>query len=124
MPTPLEVREELEKIVSSPRFATAGRLPLFLRHVVDATLADQSERLKESVLGIEFFQRGNDFDPRLDPIVRVEARRLRARLEEYYSGEGASHSVQIEIPRGAYVPVFRDAAPAAQPRRIRLRRLR
>ncbi len=115
MPTPLEVREELEKIVASPRFAAAGRLPLFLRHVVEATLSGQSERLKESVLGIEFFRRGNDFDPRLDPIVRVEARRLRARLEEYYSGDGASHSVQIEIPRGAYVPVFQDSVPAPPP---------
>lgn len=115
MPTALEVREELEKIVSSPRFATAGRLPLFLRHIVETTLAGESERLKESVLGIELFQRGNDFDPRLDPIVRVEARRLRARLEEYYAGEGASHPVQIEIPRGAYVPVFRDASAAPTP---------
>jgi TolB-like protein/Tfp pilus assembly protein PilF len=113
MLTDLQVREELQRIVESARFATAGRLPLLLRHLVEATLAGQNERLKESVLGIEFFQRGNDFDPRLDPIVRVEARRLRARLEEFYSGEGASHSVRIEIPRGAYVPVFRevDAAP-------------
>jgi TolB-like protein/Tfp pilus assembly protein PilF len=88
-------------------------LPQFLRHIVEVTLAGESERLKESILGIEFFQRGNDFDPRLDPIVRVEARRLRARLEEFYSGEGANHSVRIEIPRGAYVPVFleTDAAP-------------
>jgi len=115
VPSPQEVREELETIVASPRFATAGRLPLFLRHVVEAVLAGQSERLKESVLGIEFFQRGNDFDPRLDPIVRVEARRLRARLEAYYAGEGASHSIQIEIPRGAYVPVFREAVPVFAP---------
>lgn len=113
MLTDSQVREELQRIVESARFATAGRLPLLLRHLVEAALAGENERLKESVLGIEFFQRGNDFDPRLDPIVRVEARRLRARLEEYYSGEGASHPVKIEIPRGAYVPVFReaDAAP-------------
>ena len=102
--------EELDRIIASPRFANAGRLPLLLRHLVEATLAGQAERLKESVLGIEFFQRGNDFDPRLDPIVRVEARRLRSRLEEYYSGEGAGHAIQIEIPRGAYLPVFRVAA--------------
>lgn len=115
MPTELEVREELERVVASPRFAAAGRLPLFLRHIVEATLSGQAQRLKESVLGIELFQRGNDFDPRLDPIVRVEARRLRARLEEYYLGEGANHSIQIEMPRGAYVPVFRTTTPISPP---------
>jgi serine/threonine-protein kinase len=111
----LAVREELERVVASPRFATAGRLPLLLRHLVETTLAGQSERLKEAVLGIEFFQRGSDFDSRLDPIVRVEARRLRARLEEYYSGEGANDPVRIEIPRGTYVPVFQEAAPEIAP---------
>jgi TolB-like protein/tetratricopeptide (TPR) repeat protein len=115
VPSDAEVREELQRIVASARFVTAGRLPQFLRHVVEVALAGDVERLKESVLGIEFFKRGNDFDPRLDPIVRVEARRLRARLEEYYSGEGASHSVHIEIPRGAYVPVFRQADPDSDP---------
>jgi len=113
VPSETEVREELERIVASPRFASAGRLPLLLRHLVEAGLAGETERLKESVLGLEFFQRGDGFDPRLDPIVRVEARRLRARLEEYYAGEGADDAVRIEIPRGTYVPVFHAALSEA-----------
>lgn len=115
MPSDAEIREELHRVVESARFASAGRLPLLLRHIVEVALAGEGERLKESVLGIEFFQRGNDFDPRLDPIVRVEARRLRARLEEYYSGGGANHSIHIEIPRGAYLPVFRDVVSTPRP---------
>lgn len=111
MPTEKKIREELQRVVESGRFASSGRLPQFLQHIVEVALAGQNERLKGPVLAVELFQRGNEFDPRLDPIVRVEARRLRTRLEEYYSGEGAHHAIRIEIPRGAYVPVFLEMNP-------------
>jgi len=110
------VRAALEKVASSEGFSSAGRLPHFLRHLVEAALAGQTDRLKESVLGIEFFGRDASFDPRVDSVVRVEARRLRARLDEYYEGPGRGDAVRILLPKGVYVPEFvysGAAAPAA-----------
>lgn len=107
-----EVRAALEKVVASEGFSSAGRLPHFLRHLVEAALAGQTDRLKESVLGIEFFGRDASFDPRADSVVRVEARRLRARLEEYYEGPGRGDAVRILLPKGAYVPEFVHAGSA------------
>jgi TolB-like protein len=117
-PSPDEVRAALERILASQGFATGGRAASLLRYLVEQTLADGGERLKEYVVGVELFGRGDQFDPRVDTIVRVEARRLRQRLDDYYSGPGASELVRIEIPRGSYVPVFSrpvtvTAAPAA-----------
>lgn len=108
------MRAAVEKIVASEGFASAGRLPHFLRHLVEATLEGQTDRLKESVVGIEFFGRDPSFDPRVDSVVRVEARRLRARLEDYYSGPGREDPVRISLPKGGYVPEF-EYAPAAPP---------
>jgi len=111
--------EELEKVAASPQFAEAGRLAPFLRFVVEKALV--GEPVKEAVIGVEVFSRPVDYDPRVDPIVRVEARRLRSRLAEYYEGPGALDPVVIELPKGAYVPVFvvrelaGDAAATAPP---------
>src|SRR5580692_5125495 len=91
------VRAELEKIVSSPVFITAEALRRFLRYIVDQTLEGNARWIKESVLGVEVFGRGESFDPRLDPIVRVDARRLRGKLAEYYEGEGRQDPVVIEV---------------------------
>ncbi|WP_321477181.1 TPR end-of-group domain-containing protein [uncultured Paludibaculum sp.] len=116
-PTTQEVREALGRIVESAGFAGAGRLSSFLTYLVERTLGGETDRLKESVLGVEVFQRSTEYDPRTDPIVRVEARRLRSRLEEYYSAAGKDEEVRIELPKGGYVPTFgkRVAAVAAQP---------
>jgi TolB-like protein len=113
-PSPDEVRAQLERLLAAPAFAS-GRHPRFLRYVVEHTLAGQGDQLKEYVLGVEVFDRREDFDPRVDTIVRVEARRLRGKLAEYYEGPGAGDSVIIEIPRGSYSPVFsvRQPPPAA-----------
>jgi TolB-like protein/Tfp pilus assembly protein PilF len=102
--TPEAVRAQLARIVESPGFRAAGRLAPFLTFVVERTLSD--EPLKESILGVEVFGRPAEYDPRLDPIVRVEARRLRARLAEYYAGAGALDTVVIEIPKGSYTATF------------------
>jgi TolB-like protein/tetratricopeptide (TPR) repeat protein len=99
------IRAQLASIVASPGFVAAGRLAPFLTFLVERALA--GEPLKESVVGVEVFGRPADYDPRLDPIVRVEARRLRSRLAEYYEGAGAGDTVVIELPKGTYVPVFR-----------------
>ncbi|HET8696701.1 MAG TPA: hypothetical protein VFO94_04410 [Gammaproteobacteria bacterium] len=105
-PTPEEVRSELETILASRSFASSTRLSRFLRFVVERTLAGDGERLKEYVLGVEVFDRGADYDPRIDSIVRVEAGRVRTKLEEYYGGEGVAAAVRIRIQKGSYAPLF------------------
>lgn len=114
-PQPAAVRAALEKIVSSPGFADAGRLAPFLRHLVECALAGESGRVKESVLGVEVFQRPADYDPRVDPIVRVEARRLRQRLDEYYATAGHADPVRIHLPKGGYQVTFAPASPIPEP---------
>jgi serine/threonine-protein kinase len=78
----------------------------FLRLVVERTVAGRSHELKERLLGIDVFDRRPDYDPRLDPIVRVEARRLRSKLEEYYRTAGRNAGLRIALPKGAYIPRF------------------
>jgi TolB-like protein/Flp pilus assembly protein TadD len=100
------VREQLEKILASPLFAESERMRRFLRLVVDEKLKSEPGRLKEFIIGVEVFDKKPPYDPRLDPIVRVEARRLRAKLREYYDGCGCADKIQIELPKGSYAPVF------------------
>lgn len=108
-----EVRAELERVLASRGFSSAGRLSRLLRHSVEKTLAGEAAQLKEFSVGIEVFDRDDQYDPRVDSIVRVEAGRLRSRLDEYYNADGASDAVRISLPRGAYVAQFehRSAAP-------------
>jgi adenylate cyclase len=105
------VRAQLDRILAAEMFASAGRISRLLRYVVERTMAGDGPQLKEYVLGIDVFDRDEAYDPRLDSIVRVEVRRLRARLDEYYRGPGTADPVVITIPRGAYAPVFSPAAP-------------
>ncbi len=105
-PSPNEVHAQLELILASDAFANAGRVSRLLKYVVERTLAGDGDQLKEYVLGVEVFDRNDQYDPRLDSIVRVEARRLRAKLEDYYQGPGAVDAVVITMRRGSYVPVF------------------
>ena len=92
---------------------------------MQAKLDSKEQQVKESVLGREVYDRGAGYDPRTDPIVRVEARRLRAKLKAYYEGEGRDDLVRIEFPTGTYAPVIhflRPAPPAevVQPKRVQL----
>jgi TolB-like protein len=103
---PAAVRASLERVLVSRTFAGADRLSRFLRFIVERTLDGSGDELKEYLLGVEVFDRTDAFDPRLDTIVRVEARRLRARLADYYREEGAADAVSIGLPRGGYVPKF------------------
>ena len=105
-PTAEQVGAALARVLSSPVFTGAARASALLRYLVERTLAGDGAQLKEYVVGVELFERGDDFDPRIDTIVRVEARRLRARLDEYYDGPGAQDRVRITLPRGGYVPAF------------------
>ena len=101
------VRKQLERVLASPGFARNERLSRFLRVVVERHLEGRDSDLKESVLGIEVFGRKPGFDPKQDSTVRSEAARLRARLTEYYAGEGSGDTVIIELPKGGYTPAFR-----------------
>jgi adenylate cyclase len=109
------IRNELDRILASETFTTAGRHSRLLRYVVERTLAGEGDQLKEYVLGTEVFDRATSYDPRLDSIVRVEVRRLRSRLEEYYRGPGCADPVAITIPRGSYVPMFEPRTGGVAP---------
>ncbi len=106
-PAAQTVEEALARVLKSSAFARADRLRRLLEHLVRRTLSNETDRLKETLLGMEVFDRGRDFDPRIDPIVRIDARRLRARLEQYYADEGSLDSVEIVLEPGGYVPAFR-----------------
>jgi TolB-like protein/Flp pilus assembly protein TadD len=110
---PEAIQAQLQKVLSSATFARAERLSRFLRFAVEQALAGHGDKLKEYVVGVEVFQRQQDFDPRIDAVVRVEARRLRFHLKKYYEGEGRDDPVWIDFPKGAYVPVFEARRPAA-----------
>jgi TolB-like protein len=101
------VRKQLERVLASPGFARNERLSRFLRVVVELHLEGRDGDLKESVLGVDVFGRKPGFDPKQDSTVRSEAGRLRARLAEYYAGEGIGDPVIIELPKGGYTPAFR-----------------
>ncbi len=104
-----EIRDHLRRILASPGFFRAARMQRFLMFVVEGVLdvKSKAESLKETVIGAAVFDRKADYDPKSDPVVRVEARRLRAKLVEYYEGTGKEETVRIEIPKGSYVPILR-----------------
>ena len=107
-PLPLNtaiVNQHLDQALSSPIFRKAERQSRFLRFVVDAALQSREATIKEFDIGIAVYDRRSDYDPRTDPIVRVEAARLRARLREYYEVMPPER-IRIDIPKGRYVPVF------------------
>jgi TolB-like protein len=108
MPTasPEMVREQLAKIVASPVLAGSSCLRELLSFIVERTLDDRSDELKEYSLGVEVCRRPPSFDPRLDPIVRVQISNLRNKLKAFYAEGGLHDPVMIELPRGTYVPRF------------------
>jgi serine/threonine-protein kinase len=106
-PNEAAVRQHLSKILGSRGFTSSERLCRFLQLSVDKSLNGENHLLKESVLGIEVFDRKPGYDPKVDPIVRVQAHRLRAKLADYYKNEGRDDAVRIDLPKGAYIPAFR-----------------
>src|SRR5689334_22164225 len=105
--SPEAVRAELGKILATDTFRRSERSRKLLEAVVEQTLAGKSERLKEYTLAVEVFGRKPTFDPHLDPIVRVEAGRLRAKLKHYYEHQGKHEPFHIEVPLRSYSAVFR-----------------
>jgi len=114
------VADELARIVNSPRFISSARLCRFLTHIVNRTIQGDLDSLKEFSIAVEVFDRTSEYDPNIDAIVRVEARRLRAKLKEYYEGPGRNDPVLIGLRPGRYVPIFRwlDPQPPSQTQEI------
>ena len=101
-----EIDAQVARILRSKPFAASERLQAFLRFVVTETVEGRGADLKEYTIGARVYDRGPDFDPKSDSIVRAEARRLRSRLRAYYEGAGTDDTVEIALPSGRYVPVF------------------
>ena len=110
------VRQQLSKILNSKTFAQVERLKRFVSFIVCETVGGRGGELKEYVIGVQVFGKEPSCDPRTDPIVRVQARRLRTRLARYYRDEGNNDELIIDLPKGAYAAVFRvrDEAPATK----------
>jgi len=101
-----KIRVQLDRLVASPEFARTERMARFLRFVVERSASGQSESLRERQIGIEVFDRPADWDPKLDNVVRSEARRLRAKLETYAAGSSPDEIVRITMPKGGYAVQF------------------
>jgi len=103
-PSPEQVREQLDRILRSGSFRNAPALQRLLQYVTSKSAEGQLTHLKEYTIGIDVFGRGNSYDPKIDPVVRVEMHRIRQKLREYYKTEGANDPIFVEIPTGHYVP--------------------
>jgi TolB-like protein/cytochrome c-type biogenesis protein CcmH/NrfG len=113
------IQSHLETVLQSPVLAGSERLRKFLRFLVEKTLKGEADQLKEYTVGVEVFERGPDYDPRIDPTVRVSAGKLRDRLREYYLTDGRDALLRIDLPKGTYVPAFRlQAVPALENRPV------
>src|SRR5260370_32305517 len=112
------VREQLGRILASAAFADAERASGFLRFVVERALEGHTGEIKESVIAVEVLGRNaSSFDSKSDPIVRVEAGRLRDRLSSYYQGGGEADRLLIALPKGGYVPEFSERETSRPPNR-------
>lgn len=110
------IREQVEKIVAHDLFARSERMGRFLRLAVERVIEGRTSELKEYLLGVEVFDRKPSYDPRVDPIVRVEARRLRSKLQAYYEGDGRNDPIVFEFVTGSYAPRIHFRSGQAAPR--------
>jgi Tol biopolymer transport system component len=108
------VRAELDRVLTSDLFVRSERLSSFLRFIVERTLAGEGDSLKEPTIAVEVYGKDARFDTAADPIVRIDARRLRDKLREYYADAGGSPLV-ISVPKGQYAPVFRTNGVTGSP---------
>jgi TolB-like protein/Flp pilus assembly protein TadD len=108
------IAAQLDRILASTVFIHSERLSRMLRFAVQQATEGNTEQLKEYALAISVFDKRDSFDPRFDPIVRVEAGRLRTRLKQYYETEGRNDQLVIDLPKGSYVPRFVTQSPETQ----------
>src|SRR5678815_1976396 len=100
------IRQQLDRILDSGPFHQSKRRQRFLEYLVNETLAGRGERLKGYNIALEVFERPKTFDPTVDPLVRIEAARLREKLHEYYDTDGQGDPVRIDLPKGTYAPLI------------------
>ena len=118
--SPELVARELERLCASPAFVQSDRLKRFIRYTVEMSQKGEHDRLKESVIGTEVFDRAVGYNPKEDAIVRVEAHRLRQKLEQYYGTlEGQASKLRFVLRKGNYgiliqAPPVAVAAPPSQ----------
>jgi adenylate cyclase len=108
-PTPQQIQTQTERILKSPAFTRSNRSRKLLGYIVEQALEGNAKRLKQYAIATEALGRSPDFDPDIDPIVRLEASKLRRALEDYYLRDGAQDRVRISIPKGSYAPAFEFA---------------
>ncbi|KFC61681.1 Adenylate cyclase [Devosia sp. LC5] len=113
MPERDQIVSALDHLLEWPEIARSPQLARFASYIVERTLNGEQQAIKAYSIAVDVFGRPADFDPQVDPIVRVQARRLRALLDSYYQGPGATEPVRILLPVGRYVPEFHlaDAPP-------------
>ena len=116
-----EVRDRLRRILLSRHFSKAKKKSRFLEFLCEQALSGTAEGLNEYAIGVDIYERGSDFDPHQDSIVRVQAHEIRKSLLAYYGEEGREDRLRIELPVGGYIPVFtringKSPAPAEDPR--------
>ena len=103
--------DQMQRIVNSKTFQSAPTLQQLFRFLATRALQAHTDEIKEYTIGVEALGRKQDFDPKTDPIVRVQVYRLRQKLKEYYELEGSHDSILVEIPKGHYLPKFEAIKP-------------
>ena len=117
-----ETRDQLARILASPTFESSARRKALLRYLVEEALAGRADRLKGYTIGVDVFGLGETFDPKTDPFVRLEARRLRRDLDGYYAAAGARDPVRISVPKALFSKAMHfspQALPMAAFRHVR-----
>ena len=109
--TEQEIVAELERILADPEFRSTERNKKFLRYVTEQMLQGREGKVKAYSIAIDVFGRPANFDPAIDPIVRIEATRLRASLTQYYELHGQDGGLRIDLPRGRYIPAISRTPP-------------
>ncbi len=112
------IEQQLARIAASGEFRKCPQLSRFLRFAVSEALSGRDGGSKERLIGMEVFGRAADYDAGADPVVRVEARRLRRKLEEYYARSGKDDRVEIRLPKGGYLPTFEVRASSLKKRSV------
>ena len=107
LPTEDETTRQLERMLGSPDFNATPQQSALFKYVVNQTLAGNADRIKGYTVATEVFGRRSDFDQSIDPIVSIQASRLRRAMEQYYETAGKNDPIRIDIPPGTYVPVFK-----------------
>jgi adenylate cyclase len=115
---PESIVNQLNRILGSDQFAVAFRIKKLLKFLVDETIAGRAEQIKAYTIALNVFDRGVNFDPQSDPIVRINAGRLRRHLDDFYQNCGPEDTVRITIPKGAYVPRFDRIQPSPKDRSV------